>query len=88
MYNVIVSDTKCPKCGADMGEWQSKELCIRGKYYIQCDLQTIGLEEDMSGEMHNFCDKCDAMVDIEITNGNEGKPVWKKVERPWLNEKK
>lgn len=64
-----------------MGEWQSKELAIRDKYYIQNSLSYISLEPDMSGEIHNFCNECDATVDIKITKGKEGKPVWKKIKR-------
>ena len=52
-----------------MGEWQSKELAIRDKYYIQNSLSYISLEPDMSGEIHNFCNECDATVDIKITKG-------------------
>lgn len=79
MFNYVKSKTRCPVCGGVI-EWQSKELAVSG-YWLDCYLGTIKLKPHMEGEMHSFCDKCDAILDVRIKNGKEGKVKWTKMKR-------
>jgi len=68
MFNTIKSQEKCPKCGANIDEWQSKKLKIKG-YLIDNLLYSVTLDVDMNGEMHSLCDKCGTYIVYAIKKG-------------------
>ena len=69
MFNSIKTKRKCPTCKAKV-QWQSKRL-LRDGCLIENLLYEITLDEHMDGEMHAFCDRCGAAVEVTITKGKE-----------------
>ena len=52
MYDEINVDIKCPKCGSNEMNWQSKDY--------MCGLDMI--DPDKVQEFYTYCDKCDTFT--------------------------
>ena len=74
MYNVLQSNMVCPQCQGKV-EWQSKHLTYDG-FVLDNLLQDIPLSEHLDGEMHTWCDHCNAFTNVTIEQGEikAGKP--------------
>ncbi len=70
MFNSIIlkDPIKCPKCGAELSDWQSKDVRY-SKYPVANMLMTIILNSRINCEAHTFCDNCGEWVDLEIKKG-------------------
>lgn len=70
MFNSIIlkDPVKCPKCGRDLSDWQSKDVWY-SKYPIANILMTITPNSRISCEAHTLCDNCEEWVELEIKKG-------------------
>lgn len=70
IYNIIAlkNSEKCPHCGAEMTEFQTKQLKLEG-YPIINGMINVKLNSRMDGEMHTSCEQCGKWVTFVIKKG-------------------
>jgi hypothetical protein len=68
LFNYVTTVMSCPNCQKTLDSWQSKRLSLRGLLLANA-MQSVVLDEDMDGEMHDICFDCNLAIDVEIQNG-------------------
>ena len=68
LFNYVTAIMLCPNCQALLDSWQSKRLSVRGLLLANA-MQSVVLDGDVDGEMHDICFDCNLAIDVEIENG-------------------
>ena len=81
LYNTIKTNPaqKCPKCGNELTDWQTKEISIYG-YLLENLLTEIKLNSHMDGEIHTVCSNCQSFIELRIKKGKIFNPQPQKKE--------
>ena len=59
MFNIVKLHIKCPVCGKDVGEIQTKDDFYEPLYLEQVELWMVR-------ECHTVCDNCDTWIEIKL----------------------
>ena len=78
LYLRVIVDSKCPKCGMPVKEWQSKNIKDKLGYYLET-MQDIKFKDVFEGEMHAICCLCDSYIKCDIKDGQIVKTKYFKV---------
>ena len=76
MYDEINVDIKCPKCGANEMDWQSKDY--------MCGLDMI--DPDKVQKFYTHCDKCDTFITYRRGTENDEEVIKCRAEPYSLDE--
>ena len=59
LYNVVKIIIPCPKCGEEVGEFQTKDESYEMLYMELVDFRTVR-------EFHTVCSKCDTFISVQV----------------------
>lgn len=70
MFNdfILKKPIICPKCKAELKEWQSKSMSYAG-YDLDNTLQSLKINTRFTGEIHTSCDKCKFWSEYGVIKG-------------------
>jgi len=59
IYNIVKLTIPCPKCGREVGEFQTKDDFCESLYLELVELWTVR-------ECHTICDNCNEWIEIKL----------------------
>lgn len=59
MYNVVKINIPCPKCGGNVGEFQTKDETFDALYLELVKFWTVR-------EFYSICDNCDTWISVRV----------------------
>lgn len=59
MYNVVKVNIPCPKCGSNVGEFQTKDEAYGSLYLEVVEFWAVR-------EFHSVCDNCDSWISVRV----------------------